>query len=140
MRWFAFSAFYKYCDKLFTYAEFLISNGLRRDSTILELGCGIGTITGLVAEFVTKGKIKANFSNSRGQLCGDTSSWVGKARRDIADLFLQLTFRVDRFLNCVVQVHAIQHWMGVRVRCKIKTILTVKLLPQDAKNLAKKKH
>lgn len=33
--------------------------GLKSDSTVLEVGCGVGTLTGLLAKFLTNGKITA---------------------------------------------------------------------------------
>lgn len=39
--------------------EFLIRAGLRRDSKILEIGCGIGTLTGLLLKYARRGKVVA---------------------------------------------------------------------------------
>jgi trans-aconitate 2-methyltransferase len=39
--------------------EFLKGAGLKRDSKILEIGCGIGTLTGLLLKYVKKGKVVA---------------------------------------------------------------------------------
>jgi trans-aconitate 2-methyltransferase len=37
----------------------LIKAGMKRNSSVLEIGCGIGTLTGLIANYVTKGSISA---------------------------------------------------------------------------------
>lgn len=37
----------------------LLKQGLKRNSTVLEIGCGIGTLTSLIAKHVTNGKILA---------------------------------------------------------------------------------
>jgi len=39
--------------------QHLINHGLRSDEQVLEIGCGIGTITGLMAEHIKDGKIIA---------------------------------------------------------------------------------
>ena len=38
---------------------FLNSAGLTRRASVLEIGCGIGTLTGLLARYLTKGKVVA---------------------------------------------------------------------------------
>jgi ubiquinone/menaquinone biosynthesis C-methylase UbiE len=35
----------------------LISSGLKKDSKTLEIGCGIGTLTGLILNYVSKGRV-----------------------------------------------------------------------------------
>jgi len=37
----------------------LVEAGLKRNSNILEIGCGIGTLTGLIHSYITKGTIAA---------------------------------------------------------------------------------
>lgn len=37
----------------------LIDSGLKKDHTVLEIGCGIGTLTGLINQYLTKGKLVA---------------------------------------------------------------------------------
>jgi len=37
----------------------LIKAGLKKDSTVLEVGCGIGTLTGLLNKYLSKGKLVA---------------------------------------------------------------------------------
>ncbi len=39
--------------------EFLVRAGLKRESKVLEIGCGIGTLTGLLAKYVRRGEIVA---------------------------------------------------------------------------------
>ncbi|MDF1559286.1 MAG: class I SAM-dependent methyltransferase [Bacteroidales bacterium] len=39
--------------------EFLVRAGLKKDSKVLEIGCGIGTLTGLIAKYVKRGEIVA---------------------------------------------------------------------------------
>lgn len=39
--------------------EFLLDAGLRQDSSVLEIGCGIGTLTGLLLKYVKKGRVLA---------------------------------------------------------------------------------
>jgi len=39
--------------------EFLVSAGLSRNSRVLEIGCGIGTLTGLLSSYLRKGEILA---------------------------------------------------------------------------------
>jgi trans-aconitate 2-methyltransferase len=39
--------------------EFLADAGLKRDSRILEIGCGIGTLTGLILKYAKRGKVVA---------------------------------------------------------------------------------
>lgn len=44
----------------FLILEWLKSFGLKKDHQVLEVGAGVGTVTGLIAGFVTKGNIVAN--------------------------------------------------------------------------------
>ena len=37
----------------------LIKSGLRKDSVVLEVGCGVGTLTVLLNKFLSKGKLVA---------------------------------------------------------------------------------
>ncbi|MBN2522664.1 MAG: methyltransferase domain-containing protein, partial [Bacteroidales bacterium] len=39
--------------------EFLTSAGLSRNDKVLEIGCGIGTLTGLMAKYLRRGEIVA---------------------------------------------------------------------------------
>ncbi len=39
--------------------EFLLSAGLMRSSSVLEVGCGIGTLTGLLSGYLAKGRVVA---------------------------------------------------------------------------------
>ncbi len=39
--------------------EFLVRAGLKKNSRVLEIGCGIGTLTGLMAKYVKRGEIIA---------------------------------------------------------------------------------
>jgi 2-polyprenyl-3-methyl-5-hydroxy-6-metoxy-1,4-benzoquinol methylase len=39
--------------------EFLVRAGLKKQSKVLEIGCGIGTLTGLLARYLRKGEIVA---------------------------------------------------------------------------------
>ncbi|MRR20142.1 class I SAM-dependent methyltransferase [bacterium] len=39
--------------------EYLSAAGLRKDSSVLEIGCGIGTLTGLLAKYLRKGEVLA---------------------------------------------------------------------------------
>jgi trans-aconitate 2-methyltransferase len=39
--------------------EFLASTGLSRNDRVLEIGCGIGTLTGLLARYIRRGEIVA---------------------------------------------------------------------------------
>lgn len=39
--------------------EFLVRAGLKKDSKVLEIGCGIGTLTGLMAKYLRRGEILA---------------------------------------------------------------------------------
>ena len=43
----------------YTIMEFLKDAGLRKNSRVLEIGCGIGTLTGLLLKYVKKGKVVA---------------------------------------------------------------------------------
>lgn len=40
--------------------ELLIKKGLKRNDVVLEIGAGIGTVTGLIAKYIKQGKIVAN--------------------------------------------------------------------------------
>ena len=46
-------------DRIYHLYKMLLSFGLKPDSTILELGSGIGTMTFLLSKYVKKGKIEA---------------------------------------------------------------------------------
>ena len=39
--------------------EFLVRAGLKKESKVLEIGCGIGTLTGLMAKYLRRGEIVA---------------------------------------------------------------------------------
>ena len=39
--------------------EYLAAAGLRKNSSVLEIGCGIGTLTGLLAKYLRKGEVLA---------------------------------------------------------------------------------
>ncbi|MDX9904286.1 MAG: class I SAM-dependent methyltransferase [Bacteroidales bacterium] len=39
--------------------EFLVRAGLKKESRVLEIGCGIGTLTGLMAQYLRRGEIVA---------------------------------------------------------------------------------
>ena len=43
-----------------------VKSGLRRDHRVLEIGCGIGTLTGLLARYVNKGHITATDISRQG--------------------------------------------------------------------------
>lgn len=43
----------------YTILNFLIKAGLKKDSSVLEIGCGIGTLTGLIQKYLKKGKLVA---------------------------------------------------------------------------------
>jgi trans-aconitate 2-methyltransferase len=46
-------------DRIYHLYKKLLSFGLRSNSNVLELGCGIGTLTFLISRFVKKGRIEA---------------------------------------------------------------------------------
>ena len=39
--------------------DFLIESGLQKNSNVLEVGCGIGTLTNLICKYISKGTIDA---------------------------------------------------------------------------------
>ena len=43
----------------YTIMEHLFNSGLKKNSTVLEIGCGIGTLTGLISKYLRKGKLVA---------------------------------------------------------------------------------
>jgi 2-polyprenyl-3-methyl-5-hydroxy-6-metoxy-1,4-benzoquinol methylase len=43
----------------YTIMNHLINSGLRKNNSVLEIGCGIGTLTGLIYKYLTEGKLVA---------------------------------------------------------------------------------
>jgi len=43
----------------YTIINHLINSGLQKNSSVLEIGCGIGTLTGLLHKYLKKGKLVA---------------------------------------------------------------------------------
>ncbi|HED05469.1 MAG TPA: class I SAM-dependent methyltransferase [Ignavibacteria bacterium] len=43
----------------YTIMNHLLSSGLRKNNSVLEIGCGIGTLTGLLHKYLKKGKLVA---------------------------------------------------------------------------------
>ena len=59
----------------YTIFNAVIQSGLRRNHTVLEIGCGIGQLTGLLHRYLRKGKlVSTDISPESDRDCKETSN------------------------------------------------------------------
>lgn len=81
--------------------------GLKRNSTVLEIGCGIGTLTSLIAKYIKKGQMLAtdispeNIAIARKRLAGNTNMEFEVS--DMSD------FNAGRKFDFIVLADVIEH-------------------------------
>lgn len=67
--------------------EFVSSAGLSRSSRVLEIGCGIGTLTGLLARYLRKGEILAvDISPESVEIARKRLSYLSNVRFLVSDM------------------------------------------------------
>jgi trans-aconitate 2-methyltransferase len=85
----------------------LIKAGLKKNSSVLEIGCGIGTLTGLIASYVKRGEILVtdispeNIALAQKRLAGNSN--VQYVVSDMSD------FKVNLKFDFVVLADVIEH-------------------------------
>ncbi len=81
--------------------------GLKRHSTVLEIGCGIGTLTSLIAKYINKGQMLAtdispeNIAIARSRLAG-----YSNMEFDVSDMS---DFEAGRKFDFIVLADVIEH-------------------------------
>jgi trans-aconitate 2-methyltransferase len=76
--------------------DYLRKSGLKKDHTVLEVGCGIGTLTGLIHAFLTKGSLVATDISDESIVMARTlipgSEKIDFVVTDMSDFTYQTTF------------------------------------------------
>lgn len=85
----------------------LISGGLRRDSHVLEVGCGIGTLTGLLVKYLKRGTVMAvDISDESVAIARANLGTVSRVEFRTTDM---TDFSVDRVFDFIVLPDVLEH-------------------------------
>lgn len=85
----------------------LIDSGLKRSHKVLEIGCGIGTLTGLINQYLTKGKLVAtDISNESIEIAKKTIKSADKIDFIVTDM---IGFTADNKFDFIVLPDVMEH-------------------------------
>lgn len=85
----------------------IIKTGLRKDHNVLEIGCGIGTLTQLIKGYISKGKIVAtDISDESIQLAKEKFSRSNNIELVVSDMSL---FKNDLIFDYIILADVLEH-------------------------------
>jgi cyclopropane fatty-acyl-phospholipid synthase-like methyltransferase len=85
----------------------LVDSGLKRGHRVLEIGCGIGTLTGLINQYLKKGKLVAtDISNESIEIAKKTIKGANKIDFIVTDM---IGFKSDDKFDFIVLPDVMEH-------------------------------
>ena len=85
----------------------LINSGLKKDHLVLEIGCGIGTLTGLINQYLKRGKlVAADISNESIEIAKKTIKDADKIDFIVTDM---IGFNTDKKFDFIILPDVMEH-------------------------------
>lgn len=96
-------------ERHFYVLDLIKKNGLQKNSNVLDLGCGIGSFTALIAEYCSEGKIKGfDISDKSIEIANKTYSHLKNLSFSASDITNE-NFSDKKEINFVLLVDVLEH-------------------------------